>query len=68
MRARLKAYRQGIRDAREQWPNFGCGLTFDDPALNESYDAGVNVGEKFSEVKNTLAEVVSEPRRFLPFV
>lgn len=43
-----KVYRQGIRDALDQWPEFRVGMTYESEFLSELYDRGVNRGQEIA--------------------
>lgn len=41
----------GVRDGMEsRGKEFTCGMTYDDPALNEIYDMGVNRGRADADI------------------
>jgi hypothetical protein len=43
--AEQTAFRNGFADGYEHGDNFSSGVTYDDAALNEAYDSGVNFGQ-----------------------
>jgi hypothetical protein len=40
-----KAYEQGVRDGKDSPHELTSGMTWDDEAMNEAYDRGVNDGQ-----------------------
>ena len=45
----LDVHVQGVKDGFAQGQDFAHGRTYDDPALNEVYDQGVNLGIVLSQ-------------------
>ena len=48
--AHIKAYLQGVVDGFEQPYDLTMGMTWDDVALNETYDKGANMGQAIGQL------------------